>query len=170
MAVVTTKTTRISNAEAAVQTLDSVGVNHGRVRRVVGTLESVSGDSIASIYRMVRVHSSWSIVSIKLFCDALGGTAAADVGLYQTTANPANGGAVVDVDAYATATTLVSAITTGSEIAYEVRDIANCQRQVWQDAGLTSDPNRWYELALTLTAASSANGTVTLDVLYVGND
>ena len=169
MAVVTTKTTRISNAEAAVQTLDSVTVNHGRKRSVVGTLETVNGDSIASVYRMCRVHSSWRLTSIKLFCDAIT-TCAADLGLYQTNAKPANGGAVVSVACYASAASLASASTTGIELAYEAKDVANCQRQVWQDAGLTSDPNRWYELAFTLTAAAGSAGTLTLEVEYVAND
>lgn len=170
MAVVTTKSTRISNAENTVQTLDNPGVNHGKLRRMAGTLESVSGDSSTSQYRMFRVHSSWTVHSLRIFCDALGGSCAADVGLYQCSAGPANGGAVVDADAYASAVSLASAITAGTEIAYEARDIANLTRQVWQDAGLSADPNRWYEMVVTLTAASAANGTVSLDMAYVGNE
>lgn len=169
MAVVTTKTTRISNAENATQTLDSPGVNHGKLRRVVATLEAVSGDSIASQYRMVRVHSSWSIASIRLFCDAIT-TCAGDVGLYQCSAKPNNGGAVVSATTYASAVSLASAITTGTEIAYEARDIANLQRQVWQDAGATTDPNTFYELTVTLTAAAGSAGTISLEVWYVGNE
>lgn len=170
MAVVTTKSTRISNAESVVQTLDSPGVNHGKLRRTVATIEAAAGDSIASIYRMVRLHSSWTVASIRIFCDALGGSTAADVGLYQCSANPALGGAVAAVSAYSTAVSLVSAITTGTEIAYEARDIANLQRQVFQDAGASADTNRWYELALTLTAAVTSAGTISVEVWYVANE
>jgi hypothetical protein len=169
MAVVTTKSTRISNVEAIVQTLDSVIVNHGRKRSVCATLETVNGDSIASVYRMCRVHSSWRITSIKLFNDAIT-TCAADLGLYQTSSNPNNGGAVVSVACYASAASLASASLVGNELAYEAKDVANIQRQVWQDAGLTADSNRWYELAFTLTAAAGSAGTLSLEVEYVAND
>lgn len=169
MAVVTTKSTRISNVEAAVQTLDFPNVNHGRKRAVCATLETVNGDSIGSIYRMVRVHSSWRLTSILLLCDAIT-TCAADLGLYQTIASPANGGAVASVSCYATAASLATASTTGIELAYEFKDVANLQRSVWQDAGATADTNRWYDLAFTLTAAAASAGTLSLEVTYVAND
>lgn len=166
MAVVTTKSTRVSNAEATPQTLDKVTVNHGRLRSVVGTIETVNGDSINSQYRMCRVHSSWRIVSIKLFLDAIT-TCAGDVGLYKITSQ---GGAVVTAALYASAQSLASASTTGIEVAYEQKDVANCQRQVWEDAGLTSDPNLWYDLTITLTAAAGSAGTISMEVAYVAND
>jgi hypothetical protein len=169
MAVVTVKSTRISNAESVVQTLDPIFVNHGRKRSVCATVEVTNGDSIGSKFILARVHSSWRITSLKLFCDAIT-SAAADVGVYQTTANPANGGAVVDVDAYASAASIASASVTGIEVAYEARDIANIQRQVWQDVGLTADPVRWYELVATLTAAATASGTLSAEIEYVAND
>lgn len=166
MAVVNTKSARVTNADAASQTLDKVVVNHARVRRVCATIETANGDSIGSTYRMARVHSSWSIISIKLLCDAIT-SGAADVGLYQVASA---GGAVVDVDAYASAASIATASAVGIELAYEARDVANLERQVWQDAGLTTDPARWYDLVLTLTAAAAAAGTVSLEVLYAGND
>ena len=169
MAVVTLKSTRISNIEAVVQTLDYPNVNHGRKRAVCATLEAVSGDSIASIYRMVRLHSSWRVTSIILLCDAIT-TCAADLGLYQTIASPTNGGLVASVSCYATAASLATASVTGIELAYEFKDVANIQRQVWQDAGATADTNRWYDLAFTLTAAAGSAGTISLEVTYVGND
>lgn len=167
MAVVNTKSSRVTNADSSTQTLDKIGVNQGRVHRQVATVETVSGDSIASTYRMLRVHSSWSIVSIKIFCDAIT-SAAADVGLYNIASR--SSGAVVDADAYGSAVSLDTASTTGIEVAYEARDIANCERQVWQDAGATTDPGYWYDLALTLTAAAAAAGTISIELAYVGND
>lgn len=167
MAVVTTKSTRISNADAYPRVMDMPNVNHGKLRRTVGTLEAVSGDSIASIYRMVRVHSSWSIVSIRLYCDAIT-TCAGDVGLYRISGEAS--GVAVDVDAYASAQSLATAITEGTNVANEARDIVNGVKAVYQDAGLTTDPNLWYDLAITLTAAAGSAGSIVLDVTYVGNE
>lgn len=169
MAVVTVKSTRISNAENVQQTNDSPVVNHGRKRSLCATVEVTNGDSIASKFILARVHSSWRITSIKLFCDAIT-SAAADIGLYQTSAFPNNGGAVVDADAYGSAVSIATANTTGIEVAYEARDIANIQRQVWQDAGATTDPVRFYELVATLTAAATATGTLSVEVEFVAGD
>jgi hypothetical protein len=169
MAVVTTKSTRISNAESVSQILDSVVLNQGRLRTVVGTIEAANGDSIGSKFVFCRLRSDWRAVSIKLYCDAIT-SGAGDIGLYQTSANPNNGGAVAAVACYASAQSIASASVTGIECAYEAKDIANCQRQVWQDAGASADTQRWYDLVMTLTAATTAAGTVTLEVTYAGND
>jgi len=167
MGVVTTKSTRVSNADAAPRIMDMPNVNHGKIRRVTGTLEAVSGDSIASIYRLVRVHSSWSIVSIRLYCDAIT-TCAGDIGLYRVSGEAS--GVVVAVAAYASAQSLATAITEGTNVAFEARDVIKAGNAVYQDAGLTTDPNLWYDLAITLTAAAGSAGSIVLDVAYVGNE
>lgn len=167
MAVVNTKSTRVSNADNVPRIMDMPNLNHGKVRRVVGTIEAVSGDSIGSTYRMVRVHSSWSLCAVNLYCDAIT-TCAADAGLYRIAAEAS--GAAVAASCYATAQSLATALTVPTNIHYEAKDIANCQRAVWQDAGLSSDPNVWYDIALTLTAAAGSAGTIVLDVYYVGNE
>ena len=166
MAVVNTKTSRVTNSDASPRVLDTPNVNHGRLRRVVGTLEAVSGDSIGSTYRMARVHSSWCVVDMYLYCDAIT-TCAGDVGLYRIAAD---GGAVVDADAYASAASLATASTTGINVAYEARDIIKCQQQVWQDAGATADTGYWYDVVITLTAAAGSAGSLVLDIGYVAND
>lgn len=162
MAVVTLKVTSITSQDAG--TPVAVTDHGGRVRQIASTIEVTNGDSIASIYRMARVRSNWRIAAIYLFCDAIT-SAAADIGLYQTAAN---GGAVFDVDAYASAQSLASAIT-GLPVnaAFEARNIDKVLNRVWQDGGASADTNRDYDLALTLTAAATATGTVTVIVEYV---
>jgi hypothetical protein len=162
MAVVASKSTLVTNADAVTQTLNDVTNSGARLRTAVATVELANGDSIASTYRMFRVQSNWRIHSVRIYCDAIT-SGAADLGLYQTAAN---GGAVVDADAYASAVSIASAITTGTEIAFEARDIANIAKKVWEDAGLTEDSKRAYDLALTLTAATTAAGTVSLALTY----
>ena len=166
MAVVALKSNRVTNADASVQTLDKVTLNHGRKRSICATIELANGDSIGSTYRMARVHSSWRLTRIDLYCDAIT-SGAADLGLYKIASA---GGAVVTAGLYATAQSIASAIVTGTNINFEAKDIANIERQVWQDAGQTTDPNLWYDLTLTLTAATTAAGTVSLEVEYVAND
>jgi len=135
----------------------------GRVRQIVATIEVTNGNAIGSTFRMARLRSNWRISMVRLFCDAIT-SAAADIGLYQTAAN---GGAVVDVDAYASAQSLATASLVGIETMFEARNIDKVANRVWQDAGLSADSQRDYDLVLTLTAAATATGTVSIIVEYV---
>lgn len=165
MAVVNTKSTRVTNADAAVQTLDKIVVNHGRKRSTVGFASAVSGDSIASTYRLARVNSAWRINAIRLYCSAIT-TCAGSFGLYKIASA---GGAVVGAATYATGQSLATAVT-ATDITYVTKAITAIENQVWQDAALTSDPNVWYDLTCTLTAAAGSNGTIAVEVEYVAND
>ena len=75
---------------------------------------------------LAPIPTNASISSIKLFNDDLdsGTTMTTDVGLYTTAI------AVVDDDAYASAITdLRGAVTTGTEVAFEARDINKWDRK-----------------------------------------
>jgi hypothetical protein len=111
MAVVNVKSGLITNRDAAPRTLNSAALESGRVRSKVGTVEVTNGDSIGSTFRLCSVPSNARVRSIRLFQDAIT-SAAADVGLYQTTEN---GSAVVDADAYASAASIVEPVTSSGE-------------------------------------------------------
>jgi hypothetical protein len=122
-----------------------------------------AADGSGEVYVMLPVHSSWSIKAIRLYNDAITSMSSADLGLYTSAATPA----VVDVDAYASAVTLASARTdVPIDLAFEARNITGVNNRVWQDAGLTADPNVWYYLAFTSNSDPSAQGDVTLIVEY----
>ena len=166
MAVVNTKATAITNADATTQTLNKMTLSGGRVKSAAGTVEAVSGDSIGSTYRLARVPSNARVREVVLQCDAIT-TCAADFGLYDTLAN---GAAVVDADFFASAQSLAAALT-GTNILREAGaaggDVANVEKQIWEILGLTADPKKYYDIAATLTAAAGSAGTVSLDVGYV---
>ena len=44
---------------------------------------------------------------------------------------------------------------------------ADVEKPLWQALGLTADPNKLYDIAVTLTAAAGSAGTVSLKVQYV---
>lgn len=163
MAVVDRFSTALTNRNASPPAQSNPQLASGTVLSARATFALANGDSIGSTYRICQLPSNASIKSIKLFCDAIT-SGAADIGLYQTTAN---GGAVVDADAYASAQTIASANVLGIEVAFEARNITAVEQQVWQDAGLTADPQRMYDLVATLTAAAAANGDLTFIVEYV---
>lgn len=171
MAVVNVKSTAVTNADNTnPQTLNKQNVDGGRMRERVGVAEVTNGDSIASTFRLMRVKSSDRVSRVLLSSDAITG-AIADVGLYDIAG--VNSGAVVDADLFASAVSLATAqvhtdVTheadpAGAGSGYGVEDV---EKQIWQLLGLTADPGKSYDVALTLTAAATATGTAGLKVIY----
>jgi hypothetical protein len=166
MAVVNTKSTAVTNADATPVDLTGAYLSAGRLRESVGTVETVNGDSIGSVYRIARIPSSARVSQILHYSDDNGTTAAADVGLYKTAAD---GGAVVDADLFASALVLNAGALSAVDITHEsaVFEIAHVERRLWEALGLTADPKIWYDVCYTLTAASDAAGTITAKVRFV---
>jgi len=166
MAVVTRKSGPITNRDTSPIVFNNGNVAGGTLREVVGTLESVSGDSIASIYIIASVPSNARISQVLLYSDDIGTTTIADIGLYKTTAD---GGAVVDADFFGSAVNISSGALNGTDITHEstVFDPDDVEKMVWQGLGLSADPRLIYDVALTLTAASDAAGTISLKIRYV---
>lgn len=167
MAVVTPSSAAIVNANAGIH--NNARVVKSPLLETVGMYEVANGDSIASIYRLVRVPSNARITEVVLSCDAIT-SGAGDVGVYQTAGN---GGAVVDVDFIASAVSIASALL-HSDITHEADPAdagagfgkADSEKALWEALGLTTDPGIEYDIALTLTAAAAAAGTVVLKVRY----
>lgn len=167
MAVVNTKGSAVTAADTSPPSngqFVNAKVHGGRIKESIGTVEAVSGDSIGSTYRLVRVSSSDRISRVLLSCDAIT-TAAADIGIYETAVN---GGAAVDADFFASAQVLTSALV-NSDVTHEsgVFDIAAIEKPLWQALGLTKDPGKLYDVVATLTAAAGAAGTVAIKVQFV---
>ena len=163
MAVVTTKSGVITNRDATPKVLNNAAISGGGIKSFAGTLEAVSGDSIGSVYIMGSIPSNARVHQVLALCDAIT-TCAADVGIYDTTAN---GGAVVDADFFASAQSLASALT-GTDVTHEsgVYGVEDIEKPLWEALGLTSDPCKMYDIAYTLTAAAGSAGTVSLKVTY----
>lgn len=166
MAVVNTKSTVITNADATTQTMNRKALAGGVLKQARGTVKTANGDDIASVYRFVRLPSSAYISRIKLYSDDIGTTTIADFGLYRTAAD---GGAVVDADAFASAVSLKDGAISGTEIQHEsaVYGVEDVEQQLWQIAGLSADPKVMYDVCATLTAAADAAGTISLIVEYL---
>jgi hypothetical protein len=166
MAVVTLKSTAITNADATPVDLSAAYLTNGRVREAVGTVEITSGDSIGSTYRLARVWSGWRISELLESHDDNGTTATADLGLYDIASA---GGAVVDADFFASAIVLNGGAVNAANITFEsgVFNIDDIEKRIWEGLGLTEDPKKWYDLTLTLTAASDGTGTFSLQTRWV---
>ena len=159
MAVVNTKSTTITNLDAAQVTRAKAFANGAPLKEWIETLEAVNGDSIGSTYRFFRVPSWLRVSDLLADCDAIT-TCAGDVGLYRTAAD---GGAVVDADFFASAQSLAAALV-NSNIVHEsaVVDAPNYGKRIWEQLALTTDPQIYYDVVVTLTAAAASAGTITL--------
>lgn len=169
MAVVTTKSGVITNRDATPRVANAGALVKGALKQAIGTAEAANGDSIASKYILAQIPSNAVGELVKLYCDAIT-TCAGDIGIYRTTAD---GGAVVDVDFYASAQSLASALT-GTDVQHEADaadggvgfGLADLEKPLWQRLQLTADPNVMYDVVVTLTAAAGSAGTIGLRVQY----
>lgn len=166
MAVVTTKSTMITNLDAAPVVEVPAHQHHGRMREMLESVSIASGDSIGSLYPCLRVWSGWRVSELLIDSPDIGTTTIADVGLFKTAAD---GAAAVDADFFASALSLKDGALAKTDITREsgVITIANADKRIWEILGLTEDPKIWYDVALQLTAAADAAGEVGLRLRYV---
>lgn len=159
MAVVTTKSTAITNLDATRLVQNTPLIQRGVLKNSLGYVAVGSADSIASQYRMCRIRSADCLRSLSLFCSAIT-SAAANIGLYGI-----NGGVAVVSPTYgsgaaacfASAQSLASALN-GLNVTYSVTTLDLAEKRVWELLGFTSDPGVEYDLTVTLTAAATAAG------------
>lgn len=118
----------------------------------------------ASTIRLTSIPSNARISQVLLTNTALGGTTAANVGIYQIADN---GGAVVNATLFGSAISLVAAAA-NVDITRQsgVITVANMEQPLWQLLGLAADPIRDYDVVLTLTVAATSSGQATLAVRY----
>lgn len=165
MAVVNTKSTQITNADATPLVLTNDHIAKGVVYETVGTVEAAAADDNDSIYRMVRVPSNARITSILIASDAVTGSSDVNVGVWQTAQN---GGAVVSENVFADAVDLSSAVAfTENLLETTATDIVKVEYRLWELLGLSADPMRHYDICLKAVAAASAAGTYAMKVKYV---
>jgi hypothetical protein len=167
MAVVNRLSGVITNRDATPRVMNNPGAAAGMLRGFSGTLETVSGDDIASTYRFAQVPSNAVMHALRLYCDDVGSTALVDIGIYRTTAD---GGAVVDADVFGSAVDISGGALNGTDVLNESAVTAwgleDAETPLWQALGLTADPMVNYDVVLTLTVASNAAATITLRGIY----
>lgn len=170
MAVANTKSTAVTNGDATPKVMNPLSIAGGVLREAVGTVEIAAADCVGSVFRMVRVHSSWRLSEVTSFNDAITSGTVFDLGFYQTAEN---GGAVANANAIADNISLASGVLTGTQLLWEGgsdNGLENIEKKVWEMVGgLTEDPNIFYDLCFTGDTPGSGAGTISLRVRYVAN-
>lgn len=182
MAVVLGKSGAITSMETVPISLQEAAKAHGTLKAASGVVEIANGDSIASIFKVVRIPSNAYIKRVLLYCDAIT-SATADIGCYYSQPTRqggpvlaagaySSGMAEVDKDVFATAQSLASALVVGTEVMHEATaaNIDKLETPLWQLCGLSTDPAVDFDVCFTLTAAATAAGTAGLTVIFTTNE
>lgn len=166
MAVVTTKSAQITNRDASPKVLSNARIVRAPVQHARGVVTAVNGDSATSKYIFCSIPSNAVPISVRASCPDIGTTTAMDVGLFRTTQD---GGAVVDVDFFASALSVSGGALAKSEIVNEAGAVAtpaNGEKPIWELLGLSADPCVTYDVVGTLTGAADAGGAILLEIDY----
>lgn len=169
MAVVYTKSAGLTAMDTAGGQAAAAYLTRGTMRSAIGKVEIANGDSIGSILRACRVPSNARVQQVLIRITGTITSAAGDIGVYRMSKETTSAGAVVDVDRFASAQALSSAIASWTDVTNEAttQTATNLEQPLWQLCGLSSDPGEPLEIAITLTAAAGAAGQVTICVIYV---
>lgn len=157
MATEEVKSTPVTNADAG--TFNNSAVSYGGLRQSVGTVEANAAGDTGSTYRMFRIPSNASGISMILACDDLGTTATLDVGLYDI-----EGGAVVDADFFASAVNANAAAVPPTHVEHEsgVYGIEDIEKPLWEALGLSADSHKEYDVVVTSVGDIDQSGTISL--------
>lgn len=164
MAVVVTKSASISGRDSVPSVLGNSAITRANLKRALGIVGIVSGDSVGSTYLFESVPSNALVSSLLLSAPDIGTTTAMDIGLWHTTAD---GGAVVDQDFFTAAQALNAGPYAKVQCAFgNVLTVANMEKRLWEALGLSSDPRVMYDIVGTLTGAADGSGSVCLESYY----
>ena len=160
-------TTLVTNFLASPPSHNPVYQLGGVMRVASGTIALAAGDLSANdTVMLAQIPTNAAVVSIKIYNDDLdsGSTNTCDVGLFT-----ADGDVTAkDDDCYASAITdLRAAVLTGTEVAFEARNVNLMGQRVWEDAGDTTDPGGYYLIGLTFDAAGDTAGELSWLITYI---
>lgn len=119
-----------------------------------------AADDDGSIYRIVQVPSNSIPFKITIGTTAITGGTDYDLGFYDR-----DSGSVVDKDILMDGQTMATA----SKVLDGVSNVsvANASKAVWELLGLSTDPQKDYDLALTANTVGTAAGDISVKVEFL---
>lgn len=163
MTIDTKSSTAVANLDASPSIRPSSWVHGGGAGEFAGTIECSTAASVGSVYRMFRVKSGARATSIRFSADA-SSVGTVDIGLYDVAT--VNAGAAVNSSIFASALSTNPAVL-NSEVLKPAGDIANIEKRIWELLGLSADPYKEYDVAITPVATLGNAGTLSLSGRFV---
>lgn len=139
-------------------------LNGARTRIVVDTIAKAAGDGDTSVFYLGDPLPSNAVIHrITLENDALTGATDVDLGFYDTLAA---GAAVISKDCLLDGASLANASTGFGTNGFTKPVIENKHKQIWELAGITTDPKKLMQTSLTFNTAGSAAGDIRIVIEY----
>ncbi len=168
MAVVDRNSLAINNRNAVPRVINPPHLS-GDLKEAIAYIAAVTDDSATSLFRLATVRSNARISEILLTAADFTTAGAINVGVHRTTAD---GGAVVDVDLFASAVDLSGGPFTNLDITREAGTtnwtLANAENALWQALGLTSDPGIEYDITATISTNFNGGSGLLFKTRWVG--
>lgn len=131
----------------------------GALRVIPFTYEKVAGNTDGDRIQLARVRSNWIVYKIEISTDAIANFTDINVGLWTDAAVGSD--TDVDENVYADALDLNAGLALGAaNHAFTTRNKDKVMNRVWQDAGATSDTNRWYRVCINIATGGTNTGTI----------
>lgn len=167
MAVVTVKSTTISNRDNVPPIINDGRLERGSLRSSHGYTTATNGDSATSKYILASVPTTALVRKLLFSCANLGASSAVNVGVYR---NTKDGGAAVSASLFASAQATSAALSNSDVTNQSGSYTLDKQEQpLWQAAGLTSDPGGTLDIVATVSVAIAATGLIGAVTEYVDN-
>lgn len=158
------KSTLITNLDATPPKMATTRALGGDLKRQAYNSAKGSGDATADIYPVLRAWTGWTLDSLVFQTEAWGTSGVVEIGCYDTAAN---GGAVIDADAFGSAINVASAlarIDLLAEASTQTPDRVNTKLRDILGLAATAD-DKWVDICLLATnigAAQAAKFSLTL--------
>lgn len=176
MAVVTTKSTAVTNRDATPAVINDGRLERGTLKSGVGSIAIGAVDSIGSYYPLVSVPTTAMVRGVYVTSVTGMTSTAGDIGVFKNTVNAA--GVTTGVVANTSSNAFFAAAQTLASVQSRV-DVTNTgttyptdkrEQPLWQAIGLATDPGGTFDIGIKLTAANTgAGGRAGLEVQYVDN-
>jgi len=165
MAVANTKSTIITNSDATPPVPTGSYLNGGLVYEQTAYCTPAAADDNASVYRFFRLPSNAKVSQILVKHAVVTGMLDTDLGFYQTAAN---GGAVVDINAFWDAIDMDAAARNVFTDVTAFPTAGNMEKRLWEldPAVLTEDPHVQYDICLTAVTAGSGTAPIAMLIRY----
>jgi hypothetical protein len=157
------KSANITNATASPLVKTNSNVADGVLHEGCGTIAPAAAAEANSTYRFCRVPSNARISQVLISAADFTTAGAIHVGLHDI-----DGGAVVDADLFASAYDLSGGPFTNTDITHESGEytVVEAEKMLWEVLGLSSDPNKMYDVSATVSTAFNGGQTMHLKVRY----
>jgi hypothetical protein len=167
MAVVTVKSTIITNRDAVPSVINDGRLEKGSLRTSHGYVTATNGDSANSKYILASLPSTAQVRQVLFSCANLGASSAINLGVYR---NTKDGAAAVNATLFASAQATSAALSNSDVTNQSGNYTLDKQEQpLWQAAGLTSDPGGTLDIVATVSVAIAATGLIGAATEYVDN-